>query len=71
MYIKYWVNVSGMPKRGRGAQVPTSAGHLGEMSHSPAPYTSNQTPFGGIKKPAPPHFQCAVHAADKCSLLAV
>ena len=45
--------------KGGGAEEPAPffAGHSGEMSHSPAPYTSrpNQTPFGGIEKPAPAH----------------
>ena len=31
----------------------TFVGHSGEMSHSPAPYTPNQTLSGEIEKPAP------------------
>ena len=43
-------------------EMSTFAGHSGEMSHSPAHYTSNQTPFRGIENlPPTPHFQCAAH----------
>ena len=31
----------------------TFVGYLGEMSHSPAPYTPNETPSGEIEKPGP------------------
>ena len=58
----------------RGAQPPpflsviqgilsTFVSHSREKSSSPAPYTSNQTAFGGIEKnlPPPPCFPCACH----------
>ena len=38
--------------------------HLGEMSHLPAPYTSNQTPFGGIEKHAPSPTVNVLHTSQ-------
>ena len=46
---------------GEGQEMSTFVGHSREMSHLPAPYTSNQTPFREIEKNMGPHFQCAVH----------
>ena len=40
----------------------TFVGHSGEMSQSPAPYTSNQTPLGELKNLAPTlSMGCAHH----------
>ena len=56
-------NISNMHKGGGRGQPPlvvirgtvtTFVSHSGEMSLSPTPYTtSDQTPFGELKKPAP------------------
>ena len=40
-------------------EISTFVGHSGGMNHSPAPYTSNQIPFGELKKLPP--FECAAH----------
>ena len=49
---------------GHSGEISTFVSHLGEMYHSPTPYTSHRTPFGGLlKNLPPPHFQCAVHAS--------
>ena len=50
---------------GHWGEMSTFVSHSGEMSHSPAPFTSNQTPFGGIDEPAHPPFNvhwCTLHA---------
>ena len=54
------------PLASHSGEMSTFVGHSGEMSHSLAPYTSNQTSSWELKNLGL-HFQYAAHATDYTS----